>query len=40
MRYKHKELIDTLQSKGELSPESETELRAALDDYRSHKKAE
>jgi F-type H+-transporting ATPase subunit alpha len=40
MKYKHKELIDTLQSKGELSPESEAELRAALDDYRSHKKVE
>jgi F-type H+-transporting ATPase subunit alpha len=40
MRYKHKELIEVLQSKGELSADSEAELRAALDDYRNHKKAE
>jgi F-type H+-transporting ATPase subunit alpha len=40
MKYKHKELLAALQAKGELSSESEAELRAALDDYRSHKKAE
>jgi F-type H+/Na+-transporting ATPase subunit alpha len=40
MKYKHKELLAKLQSTGELNAESEAELRAALDDYRSHKKAE
>jgi F-type H+-transporting ATPase subunit alpha len=40
INYRHKELLATLQAKGELSPESEEELRAALDDYRSHKKAD
>ena len=40
MRYKHKDLMETFQSKGELSPESEAELRAALDEYRGHKKAD
>ncbi|MGA2546745.1 MAG: F0F1 ATP synthase subunit alpha [Rectinemataceae bacterium] len=40
MNYKHKALIEALQAKGELSPESEEELRAALDEYRSHKKAD
>jgi F-type H+-transporting ATPase subunit alpha len=40
MKYKHKALLETLQAKGELSPESEEELRAALDEYRSHRKAD
>jgi F-type H+-transporting ATPase subunit alpha len=40
MRYKHKELLQLLQEKGELSADSEAELRAALDDYRGHKKAD
>jgi F-type H+-transporting ATPase subunit alpha len=40
LKYKNKALMDTLQAKGELSSESEAELRAALDDYRSHQKAE
>ena len=40
MSYKHKALLETLQAKGELSPESEAELRSALDEYRSHRKAD
>ena len=40
LKYKNKALMETLQAKGELSPESEAELRAALDDFRSHQKAE
>ena len=40
MKYKHKALLETLQAKGELSPEAEAELRSALDEYRSHKKAD
>jgi F-type H+/Na+-transporting ATPase subunit alpha len=40
MNYKHKELLAILQATGELKPESEEELRGALDDYRSHKKAD
>jgi F-type H+-transporting ATPase subunit alpha len=40
LKYKNKSLMDTLQTKGELSADSEAELRAALDDFRSHRKAE
>ena len=40
LKYKNEALMETLQAKGELSPESEAELRAALDDFRSHQKAE
>jgi F-type H+/Na+-transporting ATPase subunit alpha len=40
LKYKNKALMETLQAKGELSAESEAELRAALDDYRSHRKVE
>jgi hypothetical protein len=32
--------METLQATGELAPESEAELRAALDEHRSHKKAD
>jgi F-type H+-transporting ATPase subunit alpha len=39
-KYKNKALMDTLQAKGELTPESEAELRASLDEFRSHKKAD
>jgi F-type H+/Na+-transporting ATPase subunit alpha len=40
LRYKHQELIEGLQAKGELSAEAEAELRAALDDMLAHHKAE
>jgi F-type H+-transporting ATPase subunit alpha len=40
LNYKHKALMETLQATGELAPESEAELRAALDEHRSHKKAD
>jgi F-type H+-transporting ATPase subunit alpha len=39
LHYKHKALMETFQKTGELSPESEAELRAALDEHRSLKKA-
>jgi F-type H+-transporting ATPase subunit alpha len=37
--YKHAELVKTLGSSGELSADSEKELRGALDEYRSHKRS-
>ncbi len=40
MKYKHKALLETLQVKGELPPEAEAELRSALDEFSSHKKAD
>ena len=40
MKYNHKELLETLQAKGEFTPESEAELRAGLDHYSSHKKTD
>jgi hypothetical protein len=40
LHYKNKALMETLQSKGEVSPESEAELRSALDELREHKKAD
>ena len=40
LKYKNKALVETLQAKGELSPESEAELRAALDDFRGRQKAD
>jgi F-type H+-transporting ATPase subunit alpha len=40
MRYKNKELMEALQAKGELSPEAEAELRAALEQLVEHKKAD
>jgi F-type H+-transporting ATPase subunit alpha len=40
LKYKNKALMDALQTKGVISSELEAELRAALDDFRSHRKAE
>jgi F-type H+/Na+-transporting ATPase subunit alpha len=40
MRYKQAPLLEELQSKGVLSPEAEAALRAALDDYKGHTKAD
>jgi len=40
LRYRHQALLDGLQATGELGPEAEKELREALDEIRSHKKAD
>jgi F-type H+/Na+-transporting ATPase subunit alpha len=40
LHYKSKALMDTLQAKGEVSPDSEAELRSALDELASRRKAD
>jgi len=40
MRYKQADLLEELRAKGEISADAEAALRAALDDYKSHTKAD